>query len=91
MIRKYHNHKIQTNLCHFKEESQTNHQTPGRQKSKAISFQPAKHVTKACHWGVSAAALSKKSLEHTQHGPVCNLEILSALSIFERSISPIIY
>ena len=31
MIRKYHNHKIQTNPWHHKEEPHNNHQTPGNQ------------------------------------------------------------
>ena len=34
MIRKYHNHKLQTNLWHHEEEPHNNHETPGRQ-SKA--------------------------------------------------------
>ena len=31
MIRKYHNHKLQTNPWHREEEPQNNHETPGRQ------------------------------------------------------------
>ena len=31
MIRKYHNHKLQTNPQHREEESHNNHETPGRQ------------------------------------------------------------
>ena len=31
MIRKYHNHRLQTNPCHRKEELHKNHETPGRQ------------------------------------------------------------
>ena len=37
MIRKYHNHKLQTNPCHHEEEPHNNHETPGRQ-SKATSY-----------------------------------------------------
>ena len=36
MIRKYHNHKLQTNTCYRKEEPHNNHETPARQ-SKANS------------------------------------------------------
>ena len=31
MIRKYHNHKLQTNPWQHEEESHNNHETPGRQ------------------------------------------------------------
>ena len=31
MIRKYHNHKLQTNPWHREEEPHNNHETPGRQ------------------------------------------------------------
>ena len=31
MTRKYHNHKLQTNPWHRKEEPHNNHETPGRQ------------------------------------------------------------
>ena len=35
MIRKYHNHKLQTNLLHYEEESHNNHETPARQTKQA--------------------------------------------------------
>ena len=31
MLRKYHNHKLQTNMWHREEEPHNNHETPGRQ------------------------------------------------------------
>ena len=31
MIRKYHNHKLQTTPCHREEEPLNHHETPGRQ------------------------------------------------------------
>ena len=31
MIRKYRNHKLQTNPCHREKEPHSNHETPGRQ------------------------------------------------------------
>ena len=37
MIRKYHNHKLQTTPWHREEEPLNHHETPGRQLSKAIS------------------------------------------------------
>ena len=31
MLRKYHNHKLQSNTWHREEEPHTNHETPGKQ------------------------------------------------------------
>ena len=36
MIRKYHNHKLQTNPRYRKEEPHNNHETPGRQTKQSI-------------------------------------------------------
>ena len=46
MIRKYHNHKPQTNLCH-REEELNHHETPGRQikQSNQLSL-PHQHDCK---------------------------------------------
>ena len=35
MIRKYHNHKLQTNRWHCEEEPHNNHETPGRQTKQS--------------------------------------------------------
>ena len=35
MIRKYHNHKLQTNPLHREEEPHNNHETPGRQTKQS--------------------------------------------------------
>ena len=35
MIRKYHNHKLQTNHWHREEEPLNNHETPGRQTKQS--------------------------------------------------------
>ena len=35
MIRKYHNHKLQTNPRHREEEPHNNHETPGRQTEQS--------------------------------------------------------
>ena len=37
MIRKYHNHKLQTTPWHREEEPLNHHETPGRQIKQAIS------------------------------------------------------
>ena len=36
MIRKYHNHKLQTNSWHREEEPHNSHETPGRQTKQSI-------------------------------------------------------
>ena len=40
MVRKHHNHKLQTNPLHREEEPYNNHETPGRQteQSNQLSF-----------------------------------------------------
>ena len=38
MIRKYHNHKLQTNPWHPEEEPHDNHETPGRQTKLSIKL-----------------------------------------------------
>ena len=38
MIRKYHNHKLQTNLWHSDEEPHNNHKTPRRQTKQRIQL-----------------------------------------------------
>ena len=35
MIRKYHNHKLQTNAWHREKEQQNNYKTPGRQTKQS--------------------------------------------------------
>ena len=37
MIRKYHNHKLQTNPWHREEEPHNNHETPGRQNFRKLA------------------------------------------------------
>ena len=46
MIRKYHNHKLQTNPWHREEELHNNHETPGRQSKATSSLFPIKMIAK---------------------------------------------
>ena len=47
MIKKYHNHKLQTNPCHREEEPHNNHETPGKQTKRATSsLFPTKIIAK---------------------------------------------
>ena len=38
MVRKYHNHKMQTKLWHREEEPHNNHETPGRQTKQSNQY-----------------------------------------------------
>ena len=40
MIRKYHNHKLQTNPWQRKEEPHNNYETPGGQTKSSIQLSP---------------------------------------------------
>ena len=40
MIRKYHNHKLQTNPRHREEEPHNNHETPERQTKQSNQLSP---------------------------------------------------
>ena len=47
MIRKYHNHKQQTNPWHREEEPHNNHETPGRQTNQSNQLSlPLKMIAK---------------------------------------------
>ena len=48
MIRKYHNHKLQTNPWYCEEEPHNNHETPGRQtkQSNQLSLFTNKMIAK---------------------------------------------
>ena len=47
LIRKYHNHKLQTSPWYREEEPHSNHETPGRQtkESNQLSLLPIKMVS----------------------------------------------
>ena len=60
MIRKYHNHKLQTNPWHHEVEPHNNHETPGRQTKQATgSLFPIEMITKL-EWTQSEAEQMKK-------------------------------
>ena len=62
MIRKYHNHKLQTIPWHRKEEPLNYHETPGRQikQSKQLSLFPIKMIA-MLEWTQSNA---QQNIEH---------------------------
>ena len=50
-LRKYHNHKLQTNTWHRKEDPRNNHETPGRQKkSNQLSISHQDDCKTRLHW-----------------------------------------
>ena len=74
MIRKYHNHKLQINLWHHEEESHSNHETPGRQLSKATrSVFPIKMISKL-EWTQSNAEQNIEQLQNPTMGEIINNE-----------------
>ena len=70
MVRKYHNHKLQTNLWHRGEEPHNNNKTPGRQKSKVTSSRfPIKMIAKL-EWTQSNAKQNIEQLQNPQNGSI---------------------
>ena len=66
MIRKYHNHKLQTNPLHHEEEPHNIHGTQGRQKSKATSpLFPIEMIAKL-EWTQSNEQQNIEQLQNTQ-------------------------
>ena len=67
MIKKYHNHKLQTNPWHREEEPRNNNETPGRQEDKlnkvTSSFFPIKMITKL-EWTQSKAQQNIELLQN---------------------------
>ena len=57
MIRKYHNHKLQTNPWHREEEPHTKHETPGRptKKSNQLSLPRIIKMIAKLEWAQSNA------------------------------------
>ena len=74
LIRKYHNHKLQTNLWYREEESHNNHETPERQKSKATSsLFPIEMIAKL-EWTQSNAQQNIEQLQNPTMGVTINNE-----------------
>ena len=70
MIKKYHNHKLQTNLWHREEEPQNNHETPGRQtkQSKATSSLFPIEIIAKLEWTQSNAQQNIEQLQNPTMG-----------------------
>ena len=74
MIRKYHNHKLQTNLLFREQELYNNHEKPGRKQSKATScLFPIKMIAKL-EWTQSNAQQNIEQLQNTTMGVTINNE-----------------
>ena len=70
MIRKYHNHKLQTNLRHREEEPHNNHKTPRRQtkQSKASSSLFPIEMIANLEWTQSNAQQNIEQLQNPTMG-----------------------
>ena len=74
MIRKNHNHKLQTNPWYHEEEPHNNHETPGRQTKQATSsLFPIKIIAKL-EWTQSNAQQNIEQLQNPTMGVTINNE-----------------
>ena len=71
MIRKYHNHKLQTNPWHHGEEPQNNHNTPGSQKIRQPALFSAKMISKL-EWSQSNVHQNIEQLQNPTTGVTIN-------------------
>ena len=72
MIRKYHNHKLQTNLWHREEEPPNNHKTSERQRKQSNHF-PIKMIAKL-GWTQRNAHQNIEQLQNPTMGVTINNE-----------------
>ena len=73
MIRKYHNHKLQTNPWHREEEPHNNHETPGRQSKATSPLFPIEMIAKP-EWTQSNARQNIEQLQNPTMGATINNE-----------------
>ena len=75
MIRKYHNHKLQTNPWHREEESHYNHETTGRQTKQRnqLFLFPIEMISKL-EWTQSNAQQNTEQLLNPKMGVTLNNE-----------------
>ena len=78
IIRKYHNHKLQTNLWHHEEEPHNNHGTPGRQTKQSNQLFPIEMIAKL-EWTQSNAQQNIEQLQKPTMGVTINNNITTAL------------
>ena len=72
MIRKYHNHKLQTNLWHCEEEPHNNHKHQEDKQSKAISsLFPIEMIAKL-EWTQSIPQQNIEQLQNPTMGVAIN-------------------
>ena len=73
MIRKYHNHKLQTNPWHCEEEPNNNHKTPVRQSKKTSSLFPIEMIAKL-KWTQRNAQQNIEQLQNPTMGVTINCQ-----------------
>ena len=64
MIRKYHNHKLQTYTWHREEEPQNNHETPGRQIKQSNQVSTTIKMITNLEWTQSNAQQNVEQLQN---------------------------
>ena len=75
MIRKYNNHKLQTNPLHREEDAHNNHETSeDKQKKATSSLFPIKMIAKL-EWTQSDAQQNIENLQNPTKGVTINNEL----------------
>ena len=72
MIRKYHNHKLQTNPWHREEELHNNLETPGRQTKQSNQLSLPIEMIAKLEWTQSIAQQNIEQLQNPTMGGTIN-------------------
>ena len=72
MIRKYHNHKLQTTPRHHEEELPNHHETPGRQTKQSNQPPPPIKMTATPEWTRSNAQQNTEQSQTPTMGATIN-------------------
>ena len=73
MIRRYHNHKLQTNPWHREEEPHNNHETPGRQTKKSNQLSHPMEMIAKLEWTQSNVQQNIEQLQTPTMGVTTTL------------------
>ena len=74
MIRKYHNHKLQTNPWYHKEEPHNNHETPSIQTKQSNQLSFTIEMIAKLEWTHSNAQQNTEKIQNPTMGVTINYE-----------------
>ena len=83
MIRKYHNHKLQTNPWHRKEEPHNNHETPGRQTKQSNQLSLPHQDECKTRRDIKLCTTKHRSVTDSRNESNNKQEVSSANSVFK--------